>query len=103
MADRYPSPCLSCTVDELSCQGTRCERWLIRYRYRQKQINAYAKRLVEGTVSGSNSAWKYPHPDETQRFLANDPCQDCMCRSWCDGKCRVKDSWEKAKRGEVGA
>ena len=97
MADRYPSPCDSCQMPEGDCRGKTCERWQIRYRYRQKRINAYAKRLVEGTAPGRQNVWKYPHPEETRRFLAADPCEACMCRNWCNGKCRVKESWKEAK------
>lgn len=39
----YPSPCEKCTAK--ICQGTRCEPWKIRYLYRQKQINAYARKI----------------------------------------------------------
>lgn len=39
----YPSPCETCI--RTKCLGTDCEPWRIRYLYRQKQINAYAKKL----------------------------------------------------------
>lgn len=39
----YPSPCDTCT--RAKCLQTDCEPWRIRYLYRQKQINAYAKKL----------------------------------------------------------
>jgi hypothetical protein len=38
----YPSPCLKCTKE--ICREKECLPWKIRYLYRQKQINAYAKR-----------------------------------------------------------
>ena len=43
----YPSPCDKCKHDN---NGTcayyhKCGQWLMRYRYRQKQINAYAERM----------------------------------------------------------
>lgn len=102
MADRYPSPCINCNVPEAACPGKSCNRWQIRYRYRQKQINAYAKRIVEGVVSGKDNKWQYPHPDETRRFLAVDPCDDCICRNCCNGKCLVKGRWKKAKGASAG-
>lgn len=40
----YPSPCEKCTKNY--CDYTRCQPWLTRYRYRQKQINAYAKKVL---------------------------------------------------------
>ncbi len=43
----YPSPCEKCPRDGTpKCHYTKCEPWLIRYRYRQKQINAYAKKVL---------------------------------------------------------
>ena len=39
----YPSPCLRCTRER--CREKECVPWKIRYLYRQKQINAYAKQL----------------------------------------------------------
>lgn len=39
----YPSPCLRCTKEH--CREKNCEAWKIRYLYRQKQINAFAKKL----------------------------------------------------------
>lgn len=40
----YPSPCDTCTQPK--CKGVKCEPWRIRYMYRQKQINAYAKKVL---------------------------------------------------------
>lgn len=80
----YPSPCDSCTVPW--CSQKECLRWQIRYRYRQKQINAYAKKLCGQTTTKTN-VWTYMHPDEYRRYLASDPCEGCLCRSWCDDPC----------------
>lgn len=38
----YPSPCDRCTRG--FCRDKKCEAWKTRYLYRQKQINAYAKK-----------------------------------------------------------
>ena len=38
----YPSPCDKCKLK--SCRGLECDPWRIRYLYRQKLINAYAKK-----------------------------------------------------------
>lgn len=44
----YPSPCDTCTRD--TCSQTKCQPWRTRYLYRQKQINAFAKKIgVEPT------------------------------------------------------
>lgn len=44
----YPDPCLTCKYDNGgSCNRyNKCHKWLIRYMYRQKQINAYAKKVL---------------------------------------------------------
>lgn len=48
----YPSPCIKCT--KATCQEKNCDAWRIRYLYRQKQINAYAKKcgLTVGKKGG---------------------------------------------------
>lgn len=43
----YPSPCDKCPKDGTGrCNYQRCQPWLTRYRYRQKQINAYAEKVL---------------------------------------------------------
>ena len=44
----YPSPCDKCASNKNgACNRFRhCGRWLTRYRYRQKQINAYAEKVL---------------------------------------------------------
>ena len=44
----YPSPCDKCRHDiNGSCAKYKnCARWLKRYHYRQKQINAYAQKVI---------------------------------------------------------
>jgi hypothetical protein len=43
----YPSPCDNCPHDgKNSCKYKHCQPWLTRYRYKQKQINAYAKKVL---------------------------------------------------------
>ena len=49
----YPSPCEKCRKNKNgSCAVFRsCSEWLTRYRYRQKQINAYAKKVLPAYYS----------------------------------------------------
>lgn len=86
----YPSPCDSCLRDNKdSCNGKACDRWLRRYHYRQKQINAWAKRLC-GQYGQRHiwlTHWVYMHPDEYRRYLVSNPCDGCLCSSWCDDPC----------------
>ena len=42
----YPSPCDTCQEGKECRHGYGCAQWQIRYRYRQKQINAYAKKVL---------------------------------------------------------
>ena len=42
----YPSPCDECKEKDYCKRYRKCQRWLTRYRYRQKQINAYAKKVL---------------------------------------------------------
>ena len=43
----YPSPCDKCPKDGTNkCHYKECQPWLTRYRYKQKQINAYAKKVL---------------------------------------------------------
>lgn len=39
----YPNPCEKCKSKDACTYYTHCQKWLTRYRYRQKQINGYAK------------------------------------------------------------
>ena len=44
----YPDPCLNCEkkTGESCGKYKYCQKWLTRYRYRQKQINAYAEKVL---------------------------------------------------------
>jgi len=59
----YPSPGEKCNqANHGACNCfRRCSRWLTRYRYRQKQINAYAEKVLPAyyarkKVGGANDA-----------------------------------------------
>ena len=43
---KYPSPCEKCEQNENCTRYRTCQPWLTRYLYRQKQINAYAKKAL---------------------------------------------------------
>lgn len=43
----YPDPCLKCPRNKGYCNMYKdCQEWRTRYLYRQKQINAYAKKVL---------------------------------------------------------
>lgn len=44
---KYPNPCEKCPKDGTSkCNYTSCKPWMTSYLYRQKQINAYAEKVL---------------------------------------------------------
>lgn len=88
---KYPSPCDTC---QKTCPGRGCEAWLIRYRYRQKQINAFAERLYKKRQARVE-IFRYSHPDEVRRYIANGPCVGCKAEHVCDTPCpRYADWWD---------
>ena len=44
----YPSPCIGCKRENDCHHYQKCQKWRTRYLYRQKQINAYAKKVLPG-------------------------------------------------------
>lgn len=91
----YPSPCDKCS--ECTCpQG--CEAWRIRYRYRQKQINAHARKLFQCSVAQpSTKYFTYSHPDDVRRFLRYSPCNGCQLMPDCDEPCWTYLRWYDAR------
>ena len=87
----YPDPCEGCEHTK-KCSG--CGPWKIRYLYRQKQINAYAKKQREKYFS---SRWVYPHPNEVHRFLREWPCGNCEREPECDIPCSNYLHWYNAR------
>lgn len=52
----YPSPCEKCPKDGTKhCNYEHCRPWLIRYRYRQRQINAYAEKVLPAYLAKQNA------------------------------------------------
>lgn len=91
----YPSPCEKCDK-EYGCDG--CEAWEIRYRYRQKQINAYAAQVAQPViVKQPENKFCYEHPDIVRQYLKKHPCEDCVRQSWCNIPCQVYLHWYNAR------
>lgn len=82
---KYPSPCDTCAVADTGCSGKNCQPWRIRYLYRQKQINAFARKLATGTTV--HSKFVYAHPDELRRMLEKNPCEGCLIEKICEEPC----------------
>ena len=90
----YPNPCDTCS----HCVDKRgCEKWLIRYRYRQKQINAYAKKLMQPKKITDNSKYRYEHPSAVERYLKLGPCHGCRLAEQCEIPCGAYWSWWDAR------
>lgn len=93
----YPSPCDRCVsriCDENGSSFRSCAAWLTRYRYRQKQINAFAKKLQKPTAAVPNSkVFTYSHPDDVRRYLITHPCIGCPAGSICDAPCPLYLHW----------
>jgi hypothetical protein len=88
----YPSPCDTC---ESPCGGgSGCEKWKIRYRYRQKQINAFAKKILRPEMRiRKQKVFAYDHPDDVRRYLRTNPCKGCQLEADCDIPCLVYLHW----------
>lgn len=39
-------PCSKCALNDKGCNYKKCNAWLQQYLHRQKQINAYAKKVL---------------------------------------------------------
>lgn len=53
--------------------------------------------LDAGEQLGVQKMWDYMHPDEYRRYLTSNPCENCLCRSWCDDPCPKYLAHFKAK------
>ena len=91
----YPSPCDTC--QKLCPGGCGCEAWRIRYRYRQKQINAFARKILTPVPQTQKpKGFTYDHPDEVRRYLRANPCAGCRLEATCDHPCTVYLHWYNA-------
>lgn len=90
----YPSPCETCEKAESCKMGYGCADWQIRYRYRQKQINAYARKQREEYFQ---SRFVYQHPNEVRNYLRKWPCGECDRAEDCDIPCTKYLQWYDAR------
>ncbi len=87
----YPSPCDSCGKG-YGCTG--CEKWEMRYRYMQKRINAYARKVC---CKLPENKFCYSHPDDVKRWLKDTPCTGCKANAFCDTPCNIYLRWYDAR------
>lgn len=93
----YPSPCEKCTRSSCNVGGsTGCDAWQIRYLYRQKQINAYARKVCQPKVVIS-AKFCCRHPDEERRYLQHSPCEGCKINKICNTPCAAYLQWWDAR------
>lgn len=92
----YPSPCDTCSKSK--CYDG-CNDWEIRYRYRQKQINAYAEkaRITKVVLPVPKNKFCYDHPDAVRRWLKQSPCTGCNAEAVCDTACPAYLRWYDAR------
>lgn len=90
----YPSPCDSCK--RKCCAGVNCDRWKIRYLFRQKQINGYARKHA-AKMPKAREKFLYEHPDIIRRYLKDGPCIYCKIKDSCDTPCQAYWRWWDAR------
>lgn len=94
MFNSYPNPCDTCS----QCTNTGgCEEWKIRYRYRQKQINAFAKNLAREYRNVKTQKFTYEHPDIIRQYLHDGPCAQCKAAESCETPCPAYWRWWDAR------
>ena len=91
--DTYPDPCLVC---DNTCRGCGCTKWRIRYLYRQKQINEYAKKILRKKAP-KTIGFAYSHPDHVAKWLSVSPCNGCKAEHICDTPCEEYLRWYNAR------
>ena len=91
----YPSPCDTCS----RCTAPNgCTAWKIRYRYRQKQINAYARRLRIPDALDL-PLLQLHHPEKYRQWLKQGPCRTCGAEPICDTACAAYRQWWDERMG----
>jgi hypothetical protein len=90
----YPNPCDTCKSAETCVKGFGCTAWLTRYRYRQKQINAYARQKKYEYLG---TRFVYQHPNDTRALLRRWPCENFDMKEDCDTPCTQYLTWYDAR------
>lgn len=102
---QYPSPCLSCTrvADPRSCDNKNCKPWQQWFLDRWAMIHAYPRQSMEKAdlkpVGVKVGGRHYAAPHQVRKYLATDPCKECLCpRDLCGSPCRVRRAWEESRK-----
>lgn len=91
----YPNPCDTC--EKKYCHYKVCAEYQKRYIYRQKQINAYARK-ARRRMPRYREAFLYEHPDIIRQYINNGPCVHCGAEKTCDTPCQLYWRWWDARR-----
>lgn len=83
----YPSPCEKCAK---CTQPGGCAAWKVRYLYRQKQISAYARRIMPGPDCDAD---RLRFPTKYEIWLKHGPCRWCQAADHCDTPCPAYWRW----------
>ena len=92
----YPHPCDTCEEAATCVRGNGCDKWRIRYLYRQKQINAHARARTTKSLA-TQKAFAYEHPDLVRRYITHGPCEKCKAAKVCDTPCPAYLRWWDAR------
>jgi len=61
---------------------------------------------IRDELGREEPAFRYPHPEEHQRWLREGPCVGCPCEKACDRVCALRARWWDARmaclRKELG-
>ena len=95
--NHYPNPCDICQKGNICTMRYGCEEWRIRYLYRQKQINAYSRKLMRPKTTEYRKVFAYEHPDIIRKYLEHSPCEGCKEVEVCDTPCPAYLHWWNAR------
>lgn len=84
--DKYPSPCNKCPQKDRCKHYKKCQPWLARYLYRQKQINAFAKKVLPGLCDTEEKEQEQPKNQSPcltcTRVKDPENCGNVNCKLW---------------------
>ena len=97
---KYPSPCEQCTKENCRENGAsyhHCGDY-------RSWINFWWKtfpKMFDQKPKKKREKFRYDHPDDIRRFLANSPCDECKKANGCASPCETYAHWFTCKMGET--
>lgn len=81
------NPCSTCGATE--CLGVECEEWRADFSDRWDRSCKVLRDHAWAQADNSGKAsFRYCLPHEVK-----DPCENCVCREWCDTPCSLRLNW----------